>query len=239
MIWILVGVVLLGLILLLVRWYIDAEPKDALKVAKFLGVLFILVVVGLVIASGRIGMLWLIFLGLLPWISRFRALNRQAKNLRGPIAGQRVDRKTNFVVIYLNPETGDMDGRVLQGPQSGKLLSEISIDELVTLYEAALLEDAESASILEAYMDRMHGKSWRQKSLSMNAADTSDDTPELLEQGMSRSEAYKFLGLQPGASKNDIGNAFTKLTQTGHPDESIARDIKAKAKQAKSTLLDD
>ena len=239
MIWVLVGVVLLGLILLVVRWYVDAEPKDALKLAKFLGVLFILVIVGLVIASGRISMLWLIFLGLLPWISRFRAMNRQAENLRGPVAGQHVDRRTNFVVIYLNPETGDMDGRVLQGPQSGKLLSELSIDELVTLYEAALLEDVESASILEAYMDRMHGKSWRQKSLSMNAADAPDDMLELLEHGMSRSEAYKFLGLQPGASKNEIGNAFTNLTQTGHPDESIARDIKAKAKQAKSTLLDD
>ena len=71
------------------------------------------------------------------------------------------------------------------------------------------------------------------------AAEALDDMPELLEQLMSRSEAYKVLGLQPGASKNEIENAFTKLTQTGHPDESIAQDIKAKAKQAKSTLLDD
>ena len=237
--WILAGVVLLGLILLFGRWYIYAEPKDVLKVLKFLGVLFALVIVGLVIASGKIGMLWLVLLGLMPWIGRFRTLSRQAKSLRGPVAGQRVDRRTDFVVIYLNPETGDMDGRVLKGPQNGKLLSELSIDELVTLYEASSLEDAESASILEAYMDRMHEEGWRQKSRSTNPAEASEGMTGLVEQGMSRSEAYKVLELQPGASKKEIENAFTKLIQTGHPDEIIARDIKAKAALAKATLLRD
>jgi len=239
MTWILAGVVLLGLILLFARWYVDAEPKDVLKVLKVFGILFVLVIVGLVLASGRIGMLWLVLLGLLPWIGRFRALSRQADNLRGPVTGQRVDRRTDFVVIYLNPETGDMDGRVLQGPQRGKLLSELSIDALVTLYEAASLEDAESASILEAYLDRMHDKSWRRKSRSANAAETMENTPELLEKMMSRSEAYTTLGLQPGASKNEIENAFTKLIQTGHPDETIAQDIATRAARAKSTLLDE
>jgi hypothetical protein len=243
MVWVVAGIVLLGLILLFARWYVDAEPRDVLRVLKFIGILFALVVIGVAIASGRIGMLWLVLLGLLPWIGRLRALMRQSGEVRGPVAGQRVDRRTDFVVIYLNSETGDMDGRVLQGPQRGKLLSELSVDALVTLYEAAVLEDAESAAILEAYLDRMHGSAWRQKSKTMDetedAHSTMPDGQKLLQARMSRAEAYHVLGLAPGASKSDIESAFNHLVQTGHPNEDVAKEIASKAECAKSILIDE
>lgn len=239
MTWILAGALLLGLFLLMARWYVNAEPRDVLKVLRFIGILFALTVVGIAIASGRLGILWLVALGLLPWMGRLRALNRQADDLRGPVKGQQIDRRTNFVVIYLNRETGDMDGRVLQGPQAGKLLSELSIDALITLYEAASLEDAESAAILEAYLDRMHGSQWRQKTEAVGGAGMSDTGQVLIEQSMSRADAYEFLGLQPGASKSEIDRAVRQLVETGHPDAVMAEEIRSKANRAKEILIGD
>ncbi|HAA91239.1 MAG TPA: hypothetical protein DCS82_12475 [Rhodospirillaceae bacterium] len=239
MTWVLAGVLLLGLFLLLARWYVTAEPRDVLKVLRVLGIIFALVVIGLAIASGRLGMLWLVLLGLLPWMGRLRALNRQAADLRGPAKGQHIDRRTDFVVVYLNRDTGDMDGRVLQGPQAGKLLSELSIDALITLYEAASLEDPESAAILEAYLDRMHGVQWREKSKIADAAELPHDGPALLEQSMSRADAYAALGLQPGAPKSEIERAVQEMVETGHPDPAKAEEIIAKARRAKAILIEE
>jgi DnaJ-class molecular chaperone len=114
---------------------------------------------------------------------------------------------------------------------------------LVTLYEAALLEDAESAAILEAYLDRMHSGAWRQKSKTMEetveAHATTPEDQKLLQARMSRAEAYHVLGLAPGASKSDIESAFNHLVQTGHPNEDVAKDIASKAECAKSILVDE
>lgn len=239
MTWIVAGALLLGLFLLFARWYVNAEPRNVLKVLRFIGVLFALIVAGIAIASGKLTILWLVLLGLLPWLGRLRALNRQAGDLRGPTAGQQIDRRTDFVVVYLNRDTDDMDGRVLQGPQAGRLLSELSIDALITLYEAASLEDAESAAILEAYLDRMHGEQWRQKSkIAANTKPLGDETARI-EQGMSRADAYAFLELQPGASKHEIESAVQQLVETGHPDAAVAEEILEKARRAKQILMEE
>jgi hypothetical protein len=233
--WVLAGIVLLALVLLIARWYADAEPRDVLKALRIVGALFAIGVIALVVVSGKVSLLWMVLLGLLPWMRRLKAYNAQAKDLRGPAKGQQVDLRTAFVVIYRNPETGDMDGRVLQGPNRGKLLSELSIDALVTLYEAAVIEDRDSALAIEAYLDRMHGGLWRAKSQS-----ASDDTPQpAITAGMSRAEAYDALGLQPGASRGEIERACEHLLRQGHPNETVAREIAEKVARAKAILLEE
>tara|TARA_Y100001935_G_scaffold241830_1_gene231692 strand:- start:1212 stop:1571 length:360 start_codon:yes stop_codon:yes gene_type:complete len=116
------------------------------------------------------------------------------------------------------------------------LLSELGIDALVTLYEAAVIEDDESADILESYLDRMHSQTWRSKS---KIVDQSDSTGENVggHDGMTRSDAYEMLGLQPGASKTEIERTSQALIDLGHPDASKAEDIRRKVIQAKEILL--
>ena len=236
MIWILVGAALLAVLLLFARWYVNAEPRDVVSALRYIALFFAIVVIGVAIMSGRLSILWLILLSVLPWLGRLRAFNRQVSKLRGPASGQHIDKRTKFVVLYINQETGDMDGRVLTGPKAGMLLSELGIDALVTLYEAAVIEDDESADILESYLDRMHSQTWRSKS---KIVDQLDSTGENIggHDGMTRSDAYEMLGLQPGASKTEIERTSQALIDLGHPDASKAEDIRRKVIQAKEILL--
>ena len=237
MIWILVGGALLAVLLLFARWYVNAEPRDVFSALRYIGLFFAIVVLGIAIVSGRFGLLWLILLSVLPWLGRLRAFNRQVGKLKGPASGQYIDKRAKFVVLYVNPETGDMDGRVLAGPKAGMLLSDLGIDALVTLYEAAVIEDDESAKIIEDYLDRMHSQTWRSKSKIVKSR--SDGAEENIDGdgGMTRSDAYEILGLQPGASKTEIERTSQALIETGHPDASEAENIRSKVIQAKGILL--
>ena len=239
MIWILVGAAILAVILLFARWYVNAEPRDVVSALRYIGLFFALIVLGIAIVSGRVGILWLILLSVLPWLGRLRAFNRQVGKLKGPASGQHIDKRTKFVVLYVNPETGDMDGRVLAGPKAGMLLSDLGIDSLVTLYEAAVIEDDESAKILEDYLDRMHSKTWRSKTKSVKRLPDAAEVNIEVNGGMTRSDAYEILGLQPGASKTEIECTSQALIDTGHPDESEAENIRRKVIQAKGILLED
>ena len=237
MIWILVGAALLAALLLFARWYVNAEPRDVFSALRYIGLFFAIVVLGIAIVSGRFGILWLILLSVLPWLGRLRAFNRQVGKLKGPASGQHIDKRAKFVVLYVNPETGDMDGRVLAGPKAGMLLSDLGIDALVTLYEAAVIEDDESAKIIEDYLDRMHSQAWRSKSKIVNGGSDGAEENKEGDGGMTRSDAYEILGLQPGASKTEIEFASQALIETGHPDASEAENIRRKVIQAKGILL--
>ncbi len=237
MIWIFVGAALLAVLLLFARWYVTAEPRDVVSALRYIGLFFAILVIGVAIMSGRFGILWLILLSVLPWLGRLKAFNRQVSNLRGPASGQHIDKRTKFVVLYVNQETGDMDGRVLTGPKAGMLLSELGIDALVTLYEAAVIEDDESAKIIETYLDRMHSQTWRSKSKIVEGRSDSGEENIGEDDGMTRSDAYEILGLQPGASKTEIECTSQALIELGHPDASKAEDIRRKVMRAKGILL--
>ena len=228
MIWILVGAALLAVLLFFARWYVNAEPRDVFSALRYIGLFFAIVVLGVALVSGRFGILWLILLSILPWLGRLRAFNRQVDELKGPASGQHIDKRAKFVVLYVNPETGDMDGRVLAGPKAGMLLSDLAIDSLVTLYEAAVIEDDESAKIIEDYLDRMHSHTWRSKSKIVKSRSDGG------EENVAVSE---ILGLQPGASKTEIERTSQALIETGHPDASEGENIRRKVIKARGILL--
>ena len=54
---------------------------------------------------------------------------------------------------------------------------------------------------------------------------------------LSNEEALKILGLQPGASKEDIGKAHKRLMQRLHPDRGGSDYLAAKINAAKDQLL--
>src|SRR3546814_14640574 len=49
-----------------------------------------------------------------------------------------------------------MDGQVREGPCQGRLLSELSLDELIRLWRDAVGSDRQSAQVIHAYLDRTH-----------------------------------------------------------------------------------
>jgi hypothetical protein len=129
-----------------------------------------------------------------------------------------------------------MDGTVLEGPRQGKRLSDLPLDELLELLAVCRREDGQSAAVLEAYLDRGYSD-WREQA---GVGDAGQDTrsASMGTGEMTRNEAYAVLGLQAGASKEEIRDAHRHLMQKLHPDRGGSTYLAAKINQAKDLLLE-
>ena len=235
---------LLAAVLLFLSWYKRA-PSSQQKRIRGRGLLYggiallvLLLVTGHlnpVIAAVVAGLaaaqrLW----ALANMASMFKGFRNSMKGAQGPSAGNVSDVETRFLRMTLDHDSGAMDGEVLEGAYRGRRLSSLSLEELVDLLAACHAGDAQSASVLEAYLDRVHGDVWRDAARAGGAggAGRDGDTP-----AMSESEAREILGVEPGASREDIIEAHRRLMQKNHPDRGGSTYLAAKINQAKRTLL--
>lgn len=142
--------------------------------------------------------------------------------------------RTRFLDMTLDHDSGAMDGLVLEGTYRGRRLSELEIDQLMDLLAACRAGDAQSAAVLEAYLDRSHGDAWRETDAGRGA---SAGHPGEIQ--MTREEALAVLGLSAGAGHDEIRDAHRRLMQKLHPDRGGSDYLAAKINQAKKLLLDD
>lgn len=233
--WLILGVSLVVSSILLLRWFADADPKRVLQVLRWTGIAFALILAFFLIISGRFSWLWVALMGLLPWISRFRMLQRLRRSARGPSQGRQSRVDTRFVAMTLNHDSGDMDGKVLEGRYAGRQLSEMTLDELLELLSVAGAEDAQSASVLQAYLDRAHGDAWHERAEAAGAR----QAPPGGHGAMTVEEAYRTLGLERGASIEEIRKSHRDLMKKVHPDHGGSDYLASKINEAKETLLGD
>src|SRR3546814_8065722 len=88
MAWLFLGVALLGGFLLILRWYVSAEPKTLVRTLRWGGLAVGVVVALFLMVTGRFGLLWMAAAFLLPWIMRLRMLRDATRMGRGPTGGQ-------------------------------------------------------------------------------------------------------------------------------------------------------
>ena len=233
--WLLLGVALFIGTVLIGRWFVDADTKKVLKALRWTGAILAIVVGLFLIVSGRFSFLWIALMGLLPWISRFRMLRRMARSARGPSPGRQSRVDTRFVAMTLDHDTGDMDGEVLEGPFAGRQLSEMSLEDLLALFASARQSDTQSARVLEAYLDRVHGDSWQD-----SARDSGEQASSAARKGgaMTVEEAYQVLDLEPGASKEEIVKRHRDLMKKVHPDHGGSDYLASRINEAKECLFD-
>jgi hypothetical protein len=137
------------------------------------------------------------------------------------------DVETTYLRMRLDHDSGAISGEVLAGRHQGRRIEEMAVEEVVDLLAECLAADPQGAQLLEAYLDRAE-PDWRERS---QAAGAEAQGP------MSRDEAYKVLGLQPGASATEVRAAHRRLMKHHHPDSGGSTYLAAKINEAKDVLL--
>lgn len=231
----LIGLLLLLLLLLYAGRVARMDPKAgarAIRKGGGWGLVALAVALGL---AGRIGMavpLGLIGGWLLGWRLPFGGQSGPIPGNARPSGGQTSTVRAAFVEMTLDHDTGDMDGEVLAGQFAGRKLSAMTTGDLLALLRETLNSDAQSAKLVEAYLDRT-APDWRDRP-GARASETSDAAAS---GPMSVAEAYRILGLWPGAKPEDIRRAHREMMKKFHPDQGGSTYLAMKINEAKDTLL--
>ena len=235
------GIALLVALLFFGRWFVDADPRKVARVLKWLVIGLGGAVVLLLVVGGRIGLLFFA----LPILLGIYRLFQRVKASQGPSAGQSSEVRTRFLRMTLDHDSGELDGRVLDGRHAGSLLSDLDLAALLELLNDYRIADSQSASVLEAYLDRTQAADWRDAPEGAGGGDAGTDTGQGGgQQGaasgngpMTRAEALEILGLQEGAGPEQIRDAHRRLMQKMHPDHGGSNYLAAKLNEAKELLL--
>ncbi|MFM2130259.1 MAG: hypothetical protein RL477_1805 [Pseudomonadota bacterium] len=237
--------VLIGL-LLLARWMANADPKLLAWLLKLVGGIVVLGLAVLIILTDRLQLVIYALPFALPFYFRWRSNRMRQRNARGPASGGRSTISTGWITMELDHDSGAMRGTVQRGRFSGRGLAGMTIEELRELFDE-VGEDADSAGVLEAYLDRTHGPDWRRRADGDEDKDKDEDraagrgggrsSGPAPRGGMSAEEALEILGLSPGASAEEIKEAHRRLMSKLHPDRGGSTYLAAKLNQAKDALL--
>jgi hypothetical protein len=225
---------LLGIVALLVLlWVLNAftktDPKVAARVLKTSAGAAALAGAVILVALGRfglavpLGIAGLVLLGLWPGGMGF---GRRVGRSPGQVSRVR----SAFLEMELDHDTGAMRGRILAGRHEGIGLDALDVPTLLGLLTEI---DEESRALLAAYLDR-RDPSWREHAKA-DAATGAGGPPRT--GPMTQEEAYQILGLEPGASAEEIGRAHRTLMKKLHPDQGGSTYLAARINEAKDTLL--
>ena len=246
--WFILGVGLLVGLLLSLRWMAEAEPKQLAKALRWAGIILISSFFLFLLATGRLN--WIVAMAgaVTPFLLRAYRLWVIAQNVRRAAGwargmggqggwstpgggGQTSEIKTRFLAMTLDHDTGSITGVVLSGPQVGRKLDDLTLEELLDLHTHYDRVDDESRQVFEAYLDRTYptwrGEAWEEEQKTKDA----DQGP------MTRAEALKILGLEDSADEAEIKKAYHRLMSGVHPDHGGSDYLAAKLNEAKDLLL--
>jgi hypothetical protein len=216
--------------------FITANPKSLAKVLRYVGASLLLAAAIWLALEDRVGiamllgsMAWGLFTGGHVWPGGWPHYSFPGGGRSKPGNGQSTRVATGWIEIELDHDTGAMTGKVLKGAHAGAAFSALSKSELLSLYRDAAA-DEETVRLLEAYFDRTFGMDWRS---------AEQDAPRARSSGMSRAEALKVLGLEGGATQDEILAAYKKLMMQNHPDRGGSDYLASKINEAKDVLLGD
>jgi hypothetical protein len=230
------GLALLAGFLLIGRWFVNADPKAVAKALRWTLLGFGVVLVLLFIFAWRQALVALLPM-LIILLLQSRALRQRIKAAAGPKPGQASEIETRFLKMTLDHDSGVMSGEVLEGRFAGRRLDELAAEELVELWRECRAADRQSAAVLEAYLDRSQGEAWREAAGAATGGEGAGADASRRAGVMSRDEAYSILGLDPGASEDEIRDAHRRLMQKVHPDHGGSNYLAAKINEAKDLLL--
>ncbi|MBL8660523.1 MAG: hypothetical protein JNM75_12300 [Rhodospirillales bacterium] len=234
----LLGFMVLAGFLLIFRWYTTVETRTLLKVLRWVGIFVLFVVFLVLLASGRLGLALGAAAFLLPWAMRtFRSASPggAARSSATGSTERNSTIRTRFLHMTLDHRSGRLDGDVIDGPYAGRRLGEMSREALVALLADCQRQDLQAAQLLEAYLDRTDPQ-WRESvGAKQDEGSAGAASPD---QGvMTRDDAYRVLGLEPGASDDMVNAVYHRLIASLHPDRGGSSYLAAQVNRARDVLL--
>jgi len=225
----LIGLASLAILLWAAQKYLKADPRKLAAILKLGGGIALLGVAVLLGVSGQIVLaapLAAAGLGLLGWLP-FSPAGFGARTQKSQGQTSRV--RSTYLDMELDHDSGAMRGTVIAGSRAGTRLEALDTAMLVGLLGEL---DEESRALLAAYLDRRDA-GWREHAQSDAAAGRGSPSRG----PMTHEEAYQILGLQAGASAEDIVSAHRTLMKKLHPDLGGTNYLAARVNEAKDTLL--
>lgn len=224
----LIVVIIVILLVMLARWALK-QPKETRWQIFAVTVAVILIALA---ATGRLNWIVAAFAAAIPIARKLFGLVAYwplFNKLRGHLGGQRPSViETAYLHMTIDLRNRHMSGQVVKGQFANRALDSLSSHEMDSLAQELKQNDMESFALLKTYQQFQN----RGKAQSDRAGSTQFRPGEL-----SENEAYAILGLQPGASKQDIIDAHRRLMQKLHPDRGGSDYLATKINQAKDTLL--
>src|SRR3982075_1363340 len=231
------GVVAVVLIYTLLQMFRAANPAVLARAIKIGGGVVALGVAAFTGIKGELAVaipLGIFGAGLLGWSpfgpSGFSSIGGLFGGGRQRSPGQASRVRSQYLDMSLDHDSGELSGQIVDGPHAGRSLDEFDLAQLMAMSAGF---DAESVSLLESYLDRRF-PAWRQNAQGNTARGESRATSS---GKMTDEEAYQILGLQPGASRDEIGRAHRALMKKLHPDQGGSTYLAARVNEAKDTLL--
>jgi hypothetical protein len=223
------GLVVLVLALWVLHVISKVDPRIGARVLKAGGGLLSLGLAAFLGLRGEIGVaipLGIFGLGLLGWMPFGPAGFSDRTQKSG---GQTSQVRTAFLEMELDHDSGAMRGRIITGRHQGDALERLDVKTLAGLLDEF---DEESRALLVAYLNRRE-PGWGEYA----QGDAATGRPAASSGKMSEQEAYQILGLQTGASVDDIGRAHRALMKKFHPDQGGSTYLAARINEAKEILL--
>lgn len=242
----LVGLVVLVIVVQVLRWFANVEAKTARKAINWGVVALIALVIVFLAATGRLSAALAGLFALGAWglrmlsfvhtgrqfASMFRSFRFSSGFGNAAAAGpQASEVESAYLRMYLDHDSGAMDGEVKQGRFQGRRLKGLDLTALLAFLQE-VSADPDSVGLVEAYLDRTH-PDWRQTAGSGESSAANPPSSST----MTAEEAYRILGLEAGAGNDDIKAAYRRLMGQLHPDHGGSDYLAAKVNQAKDFLL--
>src|SRR5215475_6625710 len=231
------GAVAVILLYLLLQMYRAANPAVLARAIKIVGGVISLAIAAFVGFRGELAVaipIGIFGAGLLGWspfgAGSFGNIGGFFSRAGSRSAGQSSQVRSPYLEMSLDHDSGQMVGRFVAGPNAGRMLEEFDLEQLTAMIPAF---DAESATLLESYLDRRF-PAWREHAERDAAGGQRRSAPA---GKMTDEEAYQILGLQPGAGRDEIGRAHRALMKKLHPDQGGSTYLAARVNEAKDTLL--
>jgi len=230
------GVVAVVVLYSLLQMFRAANPAVLARALKIVGGVVTLAVAAFTGVRGELAVaipLGIFGAGLLGWVP-FGTSIGDIGGLFGrgqpQASGQTSRVRSQFLEMILDHGSGQIAGRFVNGPNAGRSLEEFDLPQLSAMIANF---DAESAALLESYLDRRF-PAWRQHAQGDGAG---GQRRAAASGKMTDEEAYQILGLKPGAGRDEIARAHRSLMKKLHPDQGGSTYLAARVNEAKDTLL--